>query len=122
MYQDPTTAVNPWSTTAGQDQSALNAMQTNMGGFVNSQQGGAAPAQPMTSAQYPSYSNAYGLGSGNPNSNFGQPAPSTGTSSANYATEPISVQVPDTSARGQNPWTYMGDAGGRDVPQQPAFK
>lgn len=61
-------------------------------------------------AGYPSYPNAYGLGNSS-----GQMAPQSMPNS--YASSGLTVNVPDTSARGLNPWSLQGEANARDQNQ-----
>lgn len=72
------------------------------------------PTQNAVSA-YPAMANSYGLGSpvGGPAQTAasapGAPAPSS------YSGASLTVNTPDTSARGLNPWSLQGEANSRDT-------
>lgn len=116
-YQDPSTAVNPYAASAMQDQNTLTGMQAAGGapGGTSMAPPIPAPSAGNLSYQYPSYPNAAGLGSQNPNSGFSASTPANGDSGTAFSSTPITVNTPDTSSRGSNPWSFMGEANSRDT-------
>src|ERR1035437_3542631 len=108
-FVDPNTAANPYSAPAASDQNTLTNMQTNMGSVAQN----TSTAQPY---QYPSYPNQYGLGTQNPSSGFGGTTSSSSGGGTAYASQPVTVQVPDTTSRGASPWSYLGESNARDTP------
>ncbi len=77
-------------------------------------------------AQYPSYPNEHGLGSqspgapamsevaGAPNDTLMTPQPTPGAESApGFSTQPVANSNTDSSSRGFNPWSMMGEANSR---------
>lgn len=116
QYQDPATAANPYSATSITPQGGTDPLGLNSAAGVQPIQ---APtfAAPTTTLnyQYPTYPNAAGLGSQNPSSGLGAPAPSAGSSNSNYTTEPVTAPNPTASSQGANPWSWLGEANARDV-------
>ena len=67
-------------------------------------------SQSQAASSYPAMPNSYGLGSST------TPAPATAAPAASsYSGQGVTVNVPDTSARGLNPWSLQGEANSRDT-------
>lgn len=70
-------------------------------------------AQAQNTAQmnsaYPAFGNQYGLGGALPSG--GQPS----AAMSDYSGQGVTVNVPDTSSRGFNPWSIQGESNARDT-------
>lgn len=86
-------ASNPWSYNT--DGTAVVSPINN-----NPDTGGITP----DSSTYPAMANDYGLGS--------QSAPGN-ASAANYATQPVTLNLPDTNSKGLNPFSIQGESNAR---------
>ncbi len=122
MY-DPTMASNPYGSGVSVP-GATDPLGLNSAAGVNPiAQPTMQPTAPTLNYQYPSYPNQFGLGSQNPNSGFGTPTPQSGDSGTAFASTPITVNTPDTTSRGANPWSFIGESNARDAPPaEPSFQ
>lgn len=97
---------NPWDSTVSSDSGAQASVtqgaQSTIAGLNGqiSAMGGTPQTDPSTGSAYPAMANAYGLGS---QSNVG----------AGVGSQPINVSMPDTSTRGANPWSLVGESNSR---------
>lgn len=103
---DPST--NPWNSMLSSDTQASNSIQATNAqtmGVMDSQIG-AYGGTPSSTSTYPTMTNSYGLGTSS--------APVVGSASnPSFNGQPITVDVPDTSSRGFNPWSLTGEANAR---------
>ena len=102
---NPWAAPDPYAQAISQATGNINNAYAGMDQSQMALQGLQNQQSQMTEG-YPAMSNAYGLGQ--------QVDPMAGAASnPDYATNPITVPVPDTASRGFNPWSLTGEANAR---------
>lgn len=108
--------MNPWDF----DSSYSNPLTQGTQGYQQpgAQQQGGQQAIPYTDQmmaaqnQYPAYPNAYGLGGPIDDVPQSQPIPGS-PSNPDYMEKPGNVTATDSSSRGFNPWSLMGESNAR---------
>lgn len=99
-YTNPNADPNMGATTSAWSQQQASAAAT----------GTPAASTPQSGSSYPAYSNPYGLGSPVTATPTSQPAGGNA-----YSAQGVTVNIPDTSSRGLNPWSLMGESNARET-------